>query len=817
MTKSLFLGLMIISGSAFSQSKSTPVQPDKRTIAFDSNWYFQKDSIINAEAVAFDDSKWRKIDLPHDWSIEDLPDQTAGKIIGPFNKSAIGGGATGFTDGGTGWYRKKFVLGENTHGKMVSIDFDGVYMNSDVWLNGHHLGNHPYGYTPFYYDLTPYLNTTGQTNVLAVRAKNEGKNSRWYSGSGIYRHVWLTVTDLVRINPRGVYITTTGVSKNSATINIKTNIGNKQRKLNGISLVTTIIDPQSRTAGTTQNNVVLQRDTFVTDSQTITISHPFLWSTETPHLYKAITEIKNGDKTIDRVETSFGIRSIHFDAVTGFLLNGKRVILKGGCIHHDNGLLGAATIDRAEERKIEILKQNGYNAIRTSHNPPSKQMLDACDHLGMLVIDEAFDAWEKGKNPQDYHLYFKEWWKKDLDAMILRDRNHPSVILWSIGNEINERADTSGIRITGQLVAEVHRLDATRPVTEAICQFWDHPGYKWDTTARAFSLLDVGGYNYLADRYQSDHQKYPDRIIVGTETFANGALQNYDMAQKLPYVLGDFVWTAVDYLGEASIGNSTIDSVRRMRLSLGWPWNNAWCGDIDLIGNKKPQSWYRDIVWGQKPIAIAVHPPVPTGMVENVSPWGWPLEYQSWTWPGVEGKELQVRVFSRAKMVRLLLNGKTIGEQKIDPGSITAVFKVPYQPGTLTAVNIEDGKATNKVELKTAGTPVHLVLRADRVKIKNSRNDLSYVMVELTDDKNQIVPTAEILVHFSVSGAGEIAAVGNASPNEPASYQGTDSKTFEGRCLVIIRPKGKPGIIGLKATAKGLSPANIVINTYGKQ
>ena len=812
MKKGLFICLLLASAGTYAQTKNNVTSTPSRNIPFDDHWLFIRDSIAGAEQVNYNDHNWRKVDLPHDWSVEDLPNQKPGEIIGPFNKNAVGGWAVGFTVGGTGWYRKRFVAGNEFKGKLININFDGVYMNSDVWLNGHHLGNHPYGYTPFYYDLTPYLNKPGKENVLAVRVRNEGKTSRWYSGSGIYRHVWLTATDPVHIAPWGVYITTKAVAGKSANIVVNATLANQGGFAGDVSLVTTIVGPDQKNAGVIQKKLTLGKDSSLTDAQSLAIANPVLWSVETPRLYKAITEIKIGNKTVDRVETPFGIRTIHVDAATGLTLNGKRVLLKGGCIHHDDGLLGSATIDRAEERKIEILKQNGFNAIRTSHNPPSRQLLDACDRLGMLVIDEAFDMWERGKNPQDYHLYFKEWWKKDLDAMMLRDRNHPSVIFWSIGNEVNERADSSGLRITGQLVAEVHRVDPTRPVTEAICHFWDHPGYKWDTTARAYAQLDVGGYNYQLNEYESDHQKYPGRIMMGTESYPTAALENWDMVKKHPYVLGDFVWTAFDYLGEASIGHSTLESKKKYEFSLGWPWYNAWCGDIDITGYKKPQSWYRDVVWRVKPIAMAVHAPIPDGLVENVSGWGWPLESQSWSWPGMEGKQMQVRVFSRAPLVRLLLNGKVIGEQKIPQGSITAEFKVPYEPGTLTAESIENGKQTGAVTFKTAGTAARIVLKADRTHIKKSRNDLSYVTAEVVDDKNQVVPWAKVSIKFSISGVGELAAVGSASPTELASFHSPETKTFEGRCLAIVRPKGTAGKIILKASAEGLSPAQVVIN-----
>ena len=784
-----------------------------RNILFDKGWKFKKDNSIQAESAGYDDTGWRLLDLPHDWSIEDLPNQVADSIIGPFDKASVGASATGFTVGGTGWYRKKFVTEKSFQNRIVTILFDGVYMNSDVWLNGHHLGNHPYGYTPFHYDLTGYLMPPGQENVLAVRVKNLGKNSRWYSGSGIYRHVWLSVTQLTHVQESGVYITTPQVSNNAATVKINTAIGNKQAAAQSISLVTTIVSPSGNTVGLVKKTLQLQADASLTDSQSIRLANPSLWSVDAPRLYKAITEIRQGNKLLDRIETVFGIRSVSFSAESGFLLNGRKVLLKGGCIHHDNGPLGASTIDRAEERKIEILKRNGFNAIRTSHNPPSRQLLDACDRLGMLVLEEAFDMWERGKNPDDYHLYFKDWWQNDIDAMVLRDRNHPSVIFWSIGNEINERADSSGLRIARQLSAEIRRLDNTKPVTEAICFMWDHPGYKWDTTANAFAILDVGGYNYVLDQYEGDHRKFPQRIMVGTESYPMQALENWNLVEKHPYVLGDFVWTAIDYLGEASIGHTTLDKTKKSSFFLGWPWFNSYCGDIDLTGDKKAPSYYRDIVWKNEPIAMAVHAPVPDSMTEFVSYWGWPDERQSWTWPGTEGKSLQVRVFSRAPMVRLLLNGKIIGEQKLAGATITAVFNVPYQPGKLKAVNVIDGKETDAVEFNTSGAPAHIRLVADRAQIKADRNDLSYITVEITDELGQVAPNAAIPVEFSINGPAEIAATGSGNPAEMESFQQPKRKTWRGKCLVIVRPSGTAGTITLKAVATGLPPAQITITT----
>ncbi|MBS1521376.1 MAG: DUF4982 domain-containing protein [Bacteroidetes bacterium] len=813
--KKVLLGwLLFASVGALAQNKTRVSQTTNRIIPFDTGWRFLKDSLANAGQATFDDSHWEKIDLPHDWSINDLPTQSEGHIVGPFDKRSPGFTQTGFTIGGTGWYRKKFRTVKAEQNKQVIIYFDGVYMNSDVWLNGHHLGNHPYGYTPFFYDLTPYLNPANKENILAVRVRNEGKNSRWYSGSGIYRHVWLTVTDPIAIAPWGIDVTTHEISGGKATVNVKSSIDNKLSTPRNITLVTTILSPEGRPVGKVQSNLKLNAGTSDLVDQSIVLTSPALWSVQTPSLYKVVTEIRDGGKVLDKVETPFGVRSLSFSAEKGFLLNGKRVLLKGGCIHHDDGLLGSASIDRAEERKIQLLKSNGFNAIRLSHNPPSTQLLDACDRLGMLVIDEAFDMWEKPKTPNDYHQFFKDWWQRDLQAMIFRDRNHPSVMIWSIGNEIQERVDTSGLRIAKQLKDEVHKLDPTRPVTEALCEYWE-PGNKdkpWSMTAPAFALLDICGYNYLWQLYEKDHQQFPTRIIVGTETLPQEALENWKMAEKNPYVLGDFVWTAMDYMGEAGIGNASYDTKKRNRFA-GWPWYDSWCGDIDLIGQKKPQSYYRDVVWRNRPIAMAVHEPIPEGMVENISRWGWPLEQQSWTWPGAEGKTLQVRVFSHAPIVRLKLNGKVVGEQTIADTSIMAVFNVPYQPGNLKAVNVENGKETAEFELKTAGTAKSIRLKADRTGVKASRNDLSYVTVEIVDQHNQVVPNAEVPVQFSVEGEGELAAVGNANPRDVASFHKNERKTFNGRCLAILRPNGKPGVIKLKATAKGLAAAQITITS----
>jgi beta-galactosidase len=796
-----------------SEQKQSSV--DGRIRDFDSDWHFIKDSIAGAELIGFDDSKWRVLDLPHDWSIEDLPEQIPGKTIGPFSKESEGannGASTGHVVGGTGWYRKTFTLRPDDKNKLVSIYFEGAYTETDVWVNGSHVGDHKHGYTSFDFDITRFCKPVGEKNLVAVRVMNKGMNSRWYSGSGIYRHVKLVVTNPLHVDQWGVQVTTPVVSDKESKVKVVTNISNEKNEKSDIKISTRLLDAENKVVGGSETSSSISANDKTQTVQDITIKSPRLWSPGSPYLYKAEVTVTANGKTVDKTTSNFGIRVINFSAANGFSVNGKEMELKGGCVHHDNGILGAAAIDRAEERRIELLKSNGFNAVRSSHCPPSPAFLDACDRLGMLVIDEAFDMWEKPKNPDDYHKFFDEWWERDISSMVLRDRNHPSVILWSIGNEIQERADSSGLAIIKKFRPVINQLDSTRLITSAVCDFWDNPGKKWDATAPTFALLDVGGYNYQWYQYEPDHKKFPDRIMVGTESVPQHALENWRLVEKDNYVIGDFVWTAMDYLGESGIGH-TFCTNEKYDFSKPWPWFNSWCGDIDLIGDKKPQSHYRDVVWRRSKIEMAVHVPLPDSCKEAISYWGWPDEQQSWTWPGNEGKKMSVNVYSHSPLVRLELNGKIIGEKQIPDSSITAKFELPYEPGELKAVAVESGKEVGEVILKTTNTPKNILLKADRPTIQSSRNDLSYVTVEIVDDKGNVVPNANLPIEFSVSGAGELAAVGNANPSEMASFHQPKRNTFRGKCLVILRPKGDAGDITLEASSPGLQSAKIVVVT----
>ncbi len=776
-----------------------------RRMSFDTGWKFHYGVVENISNPDLDPTTWQDIDLPHDWS-----------ITLPFSQESAGGTATGYTVGGTGWYVKKFFLQKEQSGERLALYFEGAYMETEVWMNGRKLIFHPYGYTPFFCDITTSCNPPGQENILAVKVSNNGKNSRWYSGSGIYRHVWLETTDKLCLDTRGIYITTPVVESRKAVVRISADIMNSSDATRRADVFFKLFREEREYEDNQSVTVSLEPGERKTIVQQFEIQDPDLWSVESPALYLADISLKSRKELRDRISTTFGIRSLSFSAEHGFLLNDTPLELKGGCLHHDNGLLGAAAIDRAEERKVELLKANGFNAVRCAHNPPSEKFLEACDRLGLLVIDEAFDHWQQPKNPDDYHRFFDEWNEKDFTAMLMRDRNHPSVIMWSIGNEIQERADTSGLRIIKNFRRLVEEYDPTRPVTLAVNDFWDKPNYTWKDSERVFEQLDVGGYNYLWWLCESDHQQFPGRIIYQSESTPMERAINWDLVENHPYIIGDFVWTAMDYLGETGIGHfSYVEQlVKGPHELLPWPCFNAWCGDIDICGDKKPQSALRDILWGQSRIEILVHAPAPDGLFEKVSYWGWPDELATWNWKGSEGEMMDVRVFTRYPSVRLYLNGRFLeekGTSKDAPDRYTALFRVRYEPGILKAVGIENGMEKETTALVTTGEPVKVSLKADRMILQNSRNELSYVRIELVDKDGLLVRDDDRRVELSVSGAGEIAAAGNASPVDMESFRSMSPKTFRGRALAIVRPTGQEGTVSIKVRSAGLPEETIRI------
>lgn len=788
---------------SFFQVSAQPVF--NRENLLDSGWRFQLGGAQGAENPQFDDSQWRKIDLPHDWSIEDLPGTSS-----PFSQNAISQVSGGFTTGGTGWYRKSFTIPENLKGKRFRILFEGVYMNTEVWLNGRQIGNHPYGYSSFWFDITDNLKYEGE-NVLSVKVKNEGENSRWYSGSGIYRHVWLQVISPVHIETWGTYITTQQVSGTEAAVNIKTSLVNESGESKKVRLVTIILDKLSQEVSKTESHATLEPGKSNVQDQEFRVKNPMLWSFDTPDLYDAVTEIYENEVLVDKTITRFGIRSVTIDAVNGLRLNGKALKLKGGCVHHDNGPLGARAYDRAEERRVELLKASGFNAIRCSHNPPSPAFLDACDRLGMLVMDEAFDMWSEQKNPADYHLYFDKWWKKDVENMVLRDRNHPSVIMWSIGNEIPGRHRPDVVETAKILGDFVRKIDPARPVTSAVNDLKpDKDPY--------FATLDVAGYNYASggdhnqeSLYAQDHKRVPDRIMAGTESYPLEAFGSWMEVIDNPYVIGDFVWTAFDYIGEASIGWRGYWQKQDF-----FPWNLAYCGDIDICGWKRPQSYYRDALWNENQLSLWVTPPEPSFELnfdrQSWSKWHWLDAADDWNWPGNEGKSLEVSVYSSCEQVELFLNGKSLGKKPTNRTTkFIASWQVPYQPGILKAVGFRGRKQVNVSELRSASEPVQIKLGADRPKIKADGQDLSYITVDLTDANGIRNPKAYNLVTFSIEGPGTIVAVGNANPISLESCQLPQRKAWRGRCLVIVKSDFRSGEITLKASSQGFESATIEI------
>jgi len=768
----------------------------KRT-SFDIDWRFT----LGGESQytrEHDDTPWRRVDLPHDWSIE-LPRRP----------DAPSGARGGFAQDGVGWYRKRFIAPPE---ECVYVEFEGIYRDAEIWLNGRALGMHPYGYTTFLLDLTPYLDPSGE-NVLAVRVDNAAhEHTRWYSGSGIYRHVWLLTAGPVHVAHWGLSVTTPEVSDQAAAIAAQTTVVNHGDADRALTVCWNVFDPDGRRVADAVAELGVQASASADARQTLTLPAPQRWSPDTPHLYRLETEIYDGGECLDREATAFGIRTIAYTVDRGFLLNGQPLNMQGGCVHHDCGPLGAAAIDRAEERKVELLKASGYNAVRCAHNPPSPAFLDACDRLGMLVMDEAFDVWRAEKIPYDYHRHFDRWWRDDLDSMLLRDRNHPSVVVWSIGNELVERARPEGAVIARMLADRVREIDPTRPVTAGICTVWGE-GTSWRDTDDLFAALDLRGYNYRDEVYREDHERFLDKVIIASETSPTRQYDYWKAVEELPYVIGDFVWTALDYLGEVGVGREYFEGERADFLP-DWPWTVANCGDIDLCGGKRPQSYYRDVLWHRRDIPyIGVHAPVPEGRKVLLTGWGWSDVQASWTWPGCEGQELSVEVYFDCDEVELLLNGESLGVAPVPAEArYIAGFTVPYRPGELKAIARKGGVPVAECTLVTAGPACRLRLTPDHDAIRADRNDLAYIDVEVCDGEGRPVPTSDALLNVTLTGPGRIAAVANANPRNTDLYSARTHPIWRGRGLVIVQPIGQEGRIDLCVTTDGFPPAVATIH-----
>jgi beta-galactosidase len=762
--------------NAVSAKTNTDTYNGWRGQNFSTGWKFNLGDVTNGQTTGFNDSAWRSLNVPHDWSIEL-----------PFNQSSPAGGGGGYLDGGIGWYRKTFTIPANYSGKKVSIGFDGAYMNSQVWINGTSLGTRPYGYTSFEYDLTPYL-VYGGSNVIAVRLNNTQPTSRWYSGSGIFRNVWLTVLDPTHVAYCGLFVTTPTVSGSSATVNASATVLNQSAAAQSVSLVTTILNASGGTVvSNTSSAVNVAANGSNVFSQNLAVPNPQLWSVNTPNLYSVKTEVVVNSTVVDTYWTTLGIRTFNFDANTGFSLNGVNMKLNGVCNHHDLGALGSAVNYRAMERQMQIMKAMGCNALRTSHNPPDPMLLDICDRLGFVVMDEAFDCWETQKVSNDYHLFFSAWAQTDIKAQVARDRNHPCVVIWSIGNEIPS-ASTS----TGQSLRDwVRQVDTTRPIS------WASNQMSGTAHQNVANLLDLQGYNYGASLYDSQHSSHPAWKMFGSETssavrsrgiyktpttmnilsgsdnqcssydnsivsWGASAEQSYKDTNNRAFIAGEFIWTGFDYIGEPT--------------PYGWPAKSSYFGIVDTCGFPKDIYYFYQSRWTTAP------------MVHILPHWNW------------TSGSIPVWVYSNCDSVELFLNGVSQGVKTFTGGVLHLEWSVTFAAGTLRAEAKRGGVIVATEEVKTAGAPARIALSVDRSTISADGEDLAFVTADIVDANGVIVPTASNAVNFSISGPGAIVGVDNGNAPSIESYKGTSRQAFSGKCLAIVRSTGAAGSIVVNAT-----------------
>ncbi|MFQ9314969.1 glycoside hydrolase family 2 TIM barrel-domain containing protein [Dysgonomonas mossii] len=817
----------------FSCSSSKKV---RENVDFTEGWKFYLGDDSIAYNTQYDDAKWRILDLPHDWSIE--------ADFSLKNPATPGGGAL---PGGIGWYRKDFVVDKSDEGKNVYIDFDGIYWNSKVWINGHLLGERPNGYISFRYDLTPYIKV-GERNVIAVRVDNSKQpNSRWYSGSGIYRNVRLVTTNALHVDLWGTYVTTPTVTKDNAEIKIETNIKNSSDLSQIFELYSILIDKDGKEIAGINNSESVGVGENISMNQSLKVSNPILWSIDNPYLYKIVTRIEQNGKVVDEYETPLGIRYFSFDPNKGFFLNGESVKIKGVCNHHDLGFLGAAVNTRAIERQLEILKEMGCNGIRTSHNPPAPELLDLCDKMGFIVMDEAFDMWRKKKSPYDYSQYFPEWHERDLTDLILRDRNHPSIFMWSIGNEILEQwshinADTLDLQqanmvlnfantlnkkdidakelhvnslLTIKLADIAKKLDPTRPITTG--------NNETEPSNHIFrsGAMDIIGFNYHENNWVNFHEKFPNQKLIITES-TSGLMSRgyYEMPSDSmniwperwdkPFERPVHHCSSYDncHVPWGSTHEDTwrlvknYDHISGVYLWTGfdylgeptpfwWPSRSSYFGVIDLAGFPKDIYYMYQSEWTNKDV-LHIFP--------------------HWNWK--EGQTVDIwAYFNNADEVELFLNGLSLGKKAKEKDVYHVFWRVPFQKGTLKAVSYKDGKEVLTREVKTTGDPISIKLTADRQTIKADGKDLSFITVEALDAEGNPVPVADNLINFTIEGDGFIAGTDNGDPTDPNSLKKPSRKLFSGKALAVVQSHKKAGKIILKATSSNLKQASIEINS----
>lgn len=760
-----------------------PAGAARQTLSFDPDWRFLKADAAGGEQPAFADGSWRTVTVPHDWAIE-----------GPFDPSAPAGGGGAFLPTGIGWYRKHFTLPPADAGQRVFVDFDGVMANSDVWINGVHLGHRPYGYVSFRYELTGRLAFgPGRDNVLAVRADNSPQPaSRWYAGAGIYRHVHLVVTDPVHLGHWSTVVTTPEVSAGRAVVRVCTSVVNQSSTVRPVSVQITLLGPDGQAVGTGQAPAQTVPPGASRDfQQEIPVASPHLWNLDQPRLYHALARVRAGKAIVDEERVPFGIREFHFDANTGFWLNGKNFKIKGVCLHGDAGALGTAVPLSAWRRRLAALKPLGVNAIRTAHGPPAPEFLDLCDQMGFLVMDEMFDAWTVAKTPADYHLYFREWSSVDTRDTVRRDRNHPSIILYSAGNEIHDTPNAAlASGILTSLLAIFHANDPTRPVTQALFR----PNASHDYENGLADLLDVVGQNYREPEILAAHAQKPTRKIIGTE---NGhALTAWRALRDNPAYAGQFLWTGIDYLGES----------RR------WPVVGSASGLLDRTDTPRARAFQRQSWWSDVP---TVHIARVTS-ARDVVPGGdaalrVPGQFLDWT-PRETGPHSEnVEVYSNCASVELTMNGKSLGSQPRPDDDSPRRWRVPYEPGTLRAVGTNGGKIVATDELRTAGAPARIVLSADQNSLADAWDDVSYVRAMVTDADGVRVPSAADLISFTISGPGAVTAVDNGDVASHEPFQAAQRHAYEGAAFAIVRATATAGTTTVTAGAPGLAGSSITL------
>ena len=766
---------------------------------------------VNAQTSMLFDDGWNftrngktiRVNLPHDWDIYDAPDPATG---------ATGTGG-GWFHGGKGEYRKTF---KTPNAAIVKLHFEGVYQKAEVYINGQKAGQHAYGYTPFTIDVTPYVYKDKRENEVVVKVDNSGQpNCRWYSGSGIYRHVWLQTKPAMHIAENGVFVTTQDVSADKATVKVEVTVANESDQDKSATVV----------VGSGQLMASIPAKQTKTLTTTYTVQKPNLWSPDNPYLYNTKVELKESGTIIDRQQVRFGIRSFSFNAENGFLLNGQPILMNGACVHHDDGVLGAMAFDAAEIRKVRLMKDAGFNLIRTSHNPTTRAFLDACDSIGMLVIGEAFDGWRTAKLKYDYSTLIDSCYREDIHAMVMRDRNHPSIISWSIGNEVIERKEIRVISTARQMKQAILELDNTRPVTEALCA-WDRD---WEIYDPHFEVLDIGGYNYMIFKHASDHQRNPKRVMWQTESYPRDAFRNWATVNDHPYVVGDMVWTGLDYLGESGIGRYYYEGERpgESFAEGGQPdWHGAYCGDVDITGWRKPISHYREMLWdvkGQWSKSNGLYMAVkePNGYCGNIKETMWSVwpTWESWNWtgstdykgdavPSWEGKPIEVEVYTKAPEVKLYLNDKLVGTKQVNRETqFKAVFTVPYETGVLRAE--AGGKS---VALATAGEPARLRLTADRTVIAAGGQDLAYITVEVVDKEGRVCPDAAIPCEAIVKGQGQLMAFASADLKDREPKTSARVTTWKGRALLVVRSSKSRGKAQISIKSS-LPTATVTINS----